>query len=509
MSNPSSRSAYDQPASSWSNRILILATAGILFLTMYPFRFNFHLLPNGASPFFLGKSQKSGFFDAFLNVLLFIPFGFGLAEKLRERGKSARSALIIAFATGACFSYAIEFLQLYIPERDSGWEDVFTNGSGSLVGSVLYLLVGGLLVRALVSTQRFLAAWLTPVRIVCVLLVYFCCWFVAAAMLQKQSRLSRWKPDAILILGNDASGQNPWRGNIRTLQIWDRAIAEGGSAVPKPGETTAPRASAPLIDYDFSVSSNSTSQLQFVPRLFWIPVVPDDREIQGGAFDGKSWLSTKTNAGNLAENLRKTNQFAIHLVCSPEDIAGAWGRIVYIADSDGIADVMILQENAGLGIGFRTALASKHAQLVWSVPGVFNDHRPRDILYSYDGANLSLTLDGQKQRLTYRLGPGTALARIIRRVKPAELEGNNYIFYTLIFFAGGVLLGFSAPYGARFNISALLFSFLVFCVAAILLEFILASVSGRAFSPSYVSLSAALGIAGLLWSAADGHFRVR
>src|ERR1700678_392862 len=198
MSNPSSRSAYDQPASSWSNRILILATAGILFLTMYPFRFNFHLLPNGASPFFLGKSQKSGFFDAFLNVLLFIPFGFGLAEKLRERGKSARSALIIAFATGACFSYAIEFLQLYIPERDSGWEDVFTNGLGSLVGSALYLLAGGLAVRAFSSAQRFLAGWLTPIRIACVLLVYFCCWLALGGELQKQSRLSIWKPTAIL-----------------------------------------------------------------------------------------------------------------------------------------------------------------------------------------------------------------------------------------------------------------------------------------------------------------------
>src|SRR6202522_368395 len=108
MSNPSSRSAYDQPASSWSNRILILATAGILFLTMYPFRFNFHLLPNGASPFFLGKSQKSGFFDAFLNVLLFIPFGFGLAEKLRERKISRGASIFMVFAAGAILSYGIE-----------------------------------------------------------------------------------------------------------------------------------------------------------------------------------------------------------------------------------------------------------------------------------------------------------------------------------------------------------------------------------------------------------------
>src|ERR1700678_915394 len=194
MSNHTVRPLSDPP-SSWSNRILILATAGIL-LTMYPFRFSFHLLQNGASPFFLGKSQESGLSDAFLNVLLFVPFGFALAEKLRERGKSARLALIIACATGAFFSYTIEFLQLCIPERNSGWEDVFTNGLGSLVGSALYLLAGGLVVRAFSSAQRFLAGWLTPIWIACVLLVYFCCWFALGGELQKQSRLSNWKPTA-------------------------------------------------------------------------------------------------------------------------------------------------------------------------------------------------------------------------------------------------------------------------------------------------------------------------
>src|SRR5277367_4800468 len=110
----------------WSNRILILATAGILFLTLYPFRFDFHLAsPSGTSPLFLGKSVKpAGFLDAFLNVLLFVPFGFGLAERLRKSGKSFAATLALALAAGALFSYTIELLQYYIPKRDSGWEDV-------------------------------------------------------------------------------------------------------------------------------------------------------------------------------------------------------------------------------------------------------------------------------------------------------------------------------------------------------------------------------------------------
>ena len=106
MGNPSNQYSPNPPDSGWSNRILILAIAGILFLTMYPFRLNIHALANGASPFLLGKSEKSGLVDALLNVLLFVPFGFGLGEKLRERGKSIRFVLLATLAAGA-FSPAL------------------------------------------------------------------------------------------------------------------------------------------------------------------------------------------------------------------------------------------------------------------------------------------------------------------------------------------------------------------------------------------------------------------
>src|SRR3984885_4129443 len=172
----------------WSNRILILATAGILFLTLYPFRFDFHLLsPAGTSPLFLGKSLKpAGFLDAFLNVLLFVPFGFGLAEKLRERGKSFAFTLAISLLAGALFSYTIELLQYYIPQRDSGWEDVFTNGSGSLVGWVTYEILGSCVLRESLLTLR---------RALVILLIYFALWFAASFLRQRNSRLSNWRAD--------------------------------------------------------------------------------------------------------------------------------------------------------------------------------------------------------------------------------------------------------------------------------------------------------------------------
>jgi VanZ family protein len=139
---------------SWSNRILWASAVGILFLTLYPFRPDFARKPaGGGNPFLLGRSQEAkGSLGIVLNVLLFVPFGFGFSEKLHERGVSRKAAMLLALAAGAAFSYGIEFAQIYIPPRDSGWLDVFTNSAGSAAGFLLFEILGaraiGLLSRA-------------------------------------------------------------------------------------------------------------------------------------------------------------------------------------------------------------------------------------------------------------------------------------------------------------------------------------------------------------------------
>ncbi len=64
--------------------------------------------------------------DAFLNVLLFIPFGLGL----RLMGLSRRRAFMIGVVT----TITVEVAQLAIPGRDSSIGDVLTNSLGILIG---------------------------------------------------------------------------------------------------------------------------------------------------------------------------------------------------------------------------------------------------------------------------------------------------------------------------------------------------------------------------------------
>ena len=488
---------YSQNTSpSWSNRILILATVGILFLTMYPFRLNIHPLANGASPFFLGKSGKSGFVDAMLNILLFVPFGFGLGEKLRERGKSVGFILGVALAAGMLFSYAIEFTQLYIPERDSGWEDVFTNGSGSFLGAALFLFIGGGIVRSANSVQRTVVARTTPVRFACAIVVYFCVWFGLAGLLQQQTQFSNWKPSGELVLGSPGPGANPRQGQIKTLQIWNRPLSAAAIEAATAGAPDLAQNGTPVVDYDSSRPIEGR----------WIPAQPPVGGSSESTDAGKSPLPLRTDARDIIRALRQTNHFTVHVVCTGVEVPNDLWTVILLGDGAGTLDLMVWQETGHLVSWVRTPLSAGRPQLTWFIPRVFNDHGPHDILYSYDGANLLLYVDGKKTRTEYVVGPGAALARFIHRLRPAELAGYSLAFYALVFAVAGALLGLFEPSGgAALRARMVGLEIAAIFLGALGLELVLVQVTGRTISPENLALSVVLGLAGLWWANADGR----
>jgi glycopeptide antibiotics resistance protein len=488
----------------WSNRILILAVTGILFLTLYPFRFDLHTPSGMVSPFLLGKGPKSsGLYDAFLNVLLFAPFGFALAEKLRQRGKSRPFAFAVVLIAGALFSYGIEFLQIYIPERDSGWEDVLTNTSGSFLGFLLFELLGATVLRILSACESAFDVLLSRRRAAFALLLYFGLWFAVSILLQRETQLNNWKPDSLLVIGNDAAGKGAWSGEVRLVQIWDRAISNADAQTVLSTEDAATGTPGPRASFDFSSSTLPHDRLDFVPDLSWTPRIPPALDTGPLVLDGSSWLSSKVTVPNLIQDLRKSNQFAIRIVCTPAKTNGVDARILSISQPSGLADLNVRQENAALVFWFRNAISAKKSQLVWHIPDVFRIGETRDLLYSYDGSDLSLYIDGKLRPAHYKLGPGAALAVFLRRIKPAELAGYNYIYYALVFFPGGVLLGTAARRLPAGKLATYLTFGTVILVIPLLLEAVLVWVSGRPFSLANVVLPVVLVFGGSLWINAD------
>lgn len=503
MKDPESDNQVGEFNARQSNRILALAVAGILFLTLYPFHFSFHpTVQLHGSPFLLVSGTKtSGLINAFLNIALFVPFGFGLSQKLREKGKSAASIFGLTIAAGALFSYGIEFTQIYIPSRDSGWEDVFTNAMGAAVGSLASEFFGNSVLKPLSTVEYWLDRFLDSNRGLWIIWLYFLLWILFSVPLQMKSRLKNWFPDCQLVVGNDSSGylDRAWKGQISQIQLWDRALP-ANLAKQITAEEIGPDAFAPLASYKFSRSSSIRDDNGVLPDLQWVPSdAPGAGEHSPVVLTGNSWLASKVPVTSLVETLRRTNQFSIRIVLAPGEVEGTDGRIVSISGERGTTDLSLRQREANLVFWFRNSLSVRRdQQLAWLIPGVFLLQQTHDILFSYDGSNLSLYIDGKKNPHIYELTPGTSLAKLTGHVKASELEGYKYIYYALVFLPGGALLGIGARRVMPRTAQMMLHLTVAFA-SSVCLELVLVRVSGRAFSLANVLLSMALTIAGILW----------
>ena len=108
-------------------------------------------------------------------------------------------------------------------------------------------------------------------------------------------------------------------------------------------------------------------------------------------------------------------------------------------------DLTVRQEEANLVFWFRSPLSVKHAILAWYVPNVFTDSKTRNIVYSYDGANLSLYIDGKKRARAYTISGlaqhwhGSCAGSV-----PPSWKATVDIYCFLVFFPVGIILGIAA-----------------------------------------------------------------
>jgi VanZ family protein len=118
------------------NILLVLYAGLIIYGSLYPF--SGWRWPNDYTTTVLGwwwprHISKS---DLITNLIIYIPLGFLFMRILCGRLKTV-SAIFLVTIMGMVFSFAMEFLQMFIPARESSFSDVVLNGISTLAGTLI------------------------------------------------------------------------------------------------------------------------------------------------------------------------------------------------------------------------------------------------------------------------------------------------------------------------------------------------------------------------------------
>jgi glycopeptide antibiotics resistance protein len=502
MAQNNSDPLHASPARRWSNRILAASLFGILFFTLFPYWIDFSQKHSpGRSVFLLSRSLGfDGFLHTSLNALLFMPFGLALWQFFSTRKKSLLRSIAAALVAGVAVSYSIEILQLYMPSRDSAWDDVIANTLGTLIGTFLGAGVGNFIFRKLSECERHVERFLSLRKIFIAALIYFAAWLAISVPLQKKTRLDNWDPNSFLFVGYDARDDTRWSGSVSRIQLWDHALtADQAAAISKNADASAGIPS-PLASYDLSHLPPIPDKNGALPNLVLNPPssLPATTRLVRKLEAGPVFMSDGT-VPSLSANVRRTNQFAVLIRCVPLSGNDSDGAIFAIANPVGKVNFAIRQINSTVGISFRTALESRKAFLSWQTDDVFTANVGRSFLYSYDGARGSLHIDGNGVPESDYLSPGAGLVSEFIRIKTSELVAYAVLYESLVFIPIGFLLGLAGRDIA--NHSTLYKVGIAACIIlpAILLETALVSVSGRPPSMLQLFTSIGLTIAGMIW----------
>jgi VanZ family protein len=107
----------------------------IVFASLQPF--GDWVEPPSGTPFFLfaGWPTRWPRYDFLLNVIAYAPFGFFVAWLPARASPLARIAL--GAIAGAALSFALEWLQMFLPQRVASIADLASNSFGALIGAAI------------------------------------------------------------------------------------------------------------------------------------------------------------------------------------------------------------------------------------------------------------------------------------------------------------------------------------------------------------------------------------
>jgi glycopeptide antibiotics resistance protein len=186
--------------------LVVLTVLPVLAVTLFPG--DLTLQEQARSSLLILESSKFSDMDIALNIFLFVPFGFALAQLLAGRLKLRYSyGLVAVTCAGFALSFIVECLQALTSTRVSSVFDVASNMGGAFLGFICY---------SAYEAKSISQALFLYVSVV----------ILFSAILQRSTTLRNWDLSYPLVLGNEATGDRPWAGRILQLHLFDSAISQ-------------------------------------------------------------------------------------------------------------------------------------------------------------------------------------------------------------------------------------------------------------------------------------------
>jgi glycopeptide antibiotics resistance protein len=217
--------------------------------------------------------------DIVLNTVGFGVFGI-ILYWLRPGKERTLFKLCVAVSCAGVLSTIIECLQIYIPARHAQIMDVLTNtiggGIGFLLASYVHRKSWHLTLARLRNTLAIIgiASYVTGLFIL----------FMVTVMPQ---RLDSWDRRFPLLIGNEATLNRPWLGNISSLMIFDRVLNQNEISsifsIGRWSKQAVERKYQPIVAYYFDEGIGKTvhdrsqigepinMQITSLERTAWLP----------------------------------------------------------------------------------------------------------------------------------------------------------------------------------------------------------------------------------------------
>lgn len=399
-----------------SNIWLVASLTAIAAVTISPFDF---AIPADFSYEYIRHEFKFGssLKDYWQNILLFLPWGISLASVIFRQQLATRwNVVAIVSVASILLSTTIETTQLLLPSRVANLSDILCNSLGGFLGTIIYFkfsqivyLLGGIITqnRQMLSAKSLLWAIASYCTFVTLLIV----------ALLANINLSNWNDNVYLTIGNETTGNRPWRGKISNLYISDRGLnrQEVEKVFQQP-------------DVFFARSPNLVTFLQFtkedyhrdlslhLPPLVWKSQTSDlsannhISEQNGLKIDSRQWLQTATVAASLNHRLKQTSELSLYLTIASNKVR-QFGPARIVTLSDGLygQNLMLAQEGKDLSLRLRTPITGNSAtQPEFIVPGVFENVGVCHILVTFARRKLSIYLNSARHKYSFKFTPATS-----------------------------------------------------------------------------------------------------